>query len=256
MIAEILEKRHGFRTSIAYAQADAAGQGQHRGTRGAGHRRRHGDVHALPRAARRSAAAHPPLRRVGQAASSACARRTHAFHYPDGHPRQALNDVFGLRRVRPEVDHASRQPVLDARRVDSCRRGARDPARGVAVPRALVALSRRAAQRRGDGPAGRHGRQLEQDSEAGGVSADAAGGVDAAVQAVPRVLHDAGTSRGLRAAVHAAAGDQRHLLGAGARRACATAPTSGRSGRTTRPRPSTSRSCRRAEGAAVASAEC
>ena len=67
MIAAILEKQHGMRTSVAYAQADSADQGPHRGTRGARDRRPDGHVHALPGAARRPAEPDPGLREVGQA---------------------------------------------------------------------------------------------------------------------------------------------------------------------------------------------
>ena len=107
---------------------------------------------------------------------------THAFLYPDGHPRQALNDGFGRDVFGQKwITHHGSQSSTDVA-VHAANAAHPDAARRRAVSRAVVALSRRAAQRRGDRPAGRHLDQLEQDGQAGRVSADPAGGVDAAVQ--------------------------------------------------------------------------
>ena len=96
---------------------------------------------------------------------------THAFLYPEGHPRQGLNDGFGRDVFGQKwITHHGNQSSTDVA-VHAANARAPHSARRRAVSRAVVAVSRRAAQRRGDGAAGRHDGQLEQDGQIRRVSA-------------------------------------------------------------------------------------
>ena len=107
MIAAILEKRHGLRTSVAYAQADAADEGPHRRPGGARDRRSDGDVHALPCPAGRRAEPHPGLREVRQA-DRRLPHQHARVQLPGGQPAYRPQRRLRPGRLRPEVDHAPR----------------------------------------------------------------------------------------------------------------------------------------------------
>ena len=115
MIAAILEKQHGLRTSIASRQADPADQGSHRGAGGARHRRPDGDVHAVPGSARRRA--EPDHRRTCSRANrwSASAPARMRSSTRTGSPHERPERRLRPRRVGPEVDHPPRAQVDDGR---------------------------------------------------------------------------------------------------------------------------------------------
>ena len=106
MIAAILEKRHGLRTTVAYARPIPQTKDHIEG------------LEALDTAdlmvmfTRYRALPDAELTRITGYVESGkpmvgFRTSTHAFIYPAGSPHTDLNDGFGLRRVGPEVDHAS-----------------------------------------------------------------------------------------------------------------------------------------------------
>ncbi len=239
MIAAILEKRHGLRTSVAYAQPIPQTKDHIEGLEAldtADLMVMFTRYRALPDAELNRILAYVKTGKpiVGFRTS------THAFNYPAGSPHTDLNDGFGRRRVRAEVDHAPRPHLDDHGRPAARGRQPSDPARRDAVRGQVVALSRGAAERSGDAAARRHRRQLGAEAEARPVPAAAAGGVDARAQRRPRVLHHARPPGRLRAGVDAPADGQRDPVGARPRRAGRRAPTRRRSRRTSRPSRSTS----------------
>jgi type 1 glutamine amidotransferase len=95
MIAEILEKRHRFKTSVAYARPTPQDNQNIEGLEAL----ETADVMVL--FTRFRALPEDQLQRILSFVESGkgivgLRTSTHAFQYPEGHPRHALNDSFGL----------------------------------------------------------------------------------------------------------------------------------------------------------------
>ena len=156
MIAAILEKTHGMRTSVAISKPIPQTKTNIEG------------LEALETAdlmvmfTRFRALPDDQLARVMKYVDAGkpvvgLRTSTHAFLYPEGSPHVALNDgfgrdVFGQKWITHHGNKSS-TPGHGPRR--EC--GASDPARRHPVPGALVAVPRRTAERAGDDPA--RGRQ-------------------------------------------------------------------------------------------------
>ena len=91
-------------------------QGQHRRARGARDRRPDGDVHAVPRAARRRSCGASWPTSSPASRWSACARARTRSSIPTGSPHAGSERRLRTRDVRAEVDHAPRPPVEHRRR--------------------------------------------------------------------------------------------------------------------------------------------
>lgn len=94
MIAKILEASHGFRTSVAYARPRPQSKDNIEGLEALDT----ADLMVMFTRFRRLP--EPQLERILRFVDSGkpligLRTTTHAFQYPDGHPRQALNDGFG-----------------------------------------------------------------------------------------------------------------------------------------------------------------
>ena len=215
MIAAILEKSHGFKTSVAYAKPKPQTKDNIEGLDALA------TADLLVMFARFRALPDEQLQRILQYVESGkpivgLRTSTHAFLYPEGHPRQGLNDgfgrdVFGQKWITHHGSQSSTEVAVHAA-------NASHPVlRGVGPFHARSWLYH-VAPLNGEATVLLEGTTTNSNKAAKlPSSADPAGGVDAAGQEVPRFLHDTGPPRGLRAGVDAASGDQRHLLGAGTR---------------------------------------
>ena len=225
MIAAILEKRHGLRTSVAYARPIPQTKDHIEGLEALDT----ADLmvmflryRALPDAELNQILAYvksgKPM--VGFRTS------THAFNYPAGSPHTDLNDGFGLDVCGPEVDHAPRPHLDDHGRRCAPRPRSHPILRGV-TPFAARSWLYHVAPLNGPATLLLDGTAVnsERTAEAATVPAAAAGGVDARAQRRPRVLHHARPPGRLRAAVDAAADRERDPVGARPRRAGRRAPT-------------------------------
>jgi len=95
MIAEILEKRHRFRTSVAYARPTPQDNHHIEGLEALD------TAEVMVMFTRFRALPEDQLQRILRFVESGkgivgLRTSTHAFQYPEGHPRHALNDSFGL----------------------------------------------------------------------------------------------------------------------------------------------------------------